>query len=85
MRSVLKQEFADKLPVSLRTLLGYLQRYRSDLNRLGQPVFGSSLNYMAVIYLCDRLVVDPKEFYPEVTDEEINKVLEQINCKCLEA
>lgn len=84
MKPILKKEFADLVPVSMSTLLSWLQQYRVELQKLGQPVRGNTLNYLSALYICRQQVIDPREIYPNVTDEELSKAYNKINNKIYE-
>lgn len=79
MKSILKSEFARAIPVSMGQLLSWLREYREDLQKLGAGVNDNTLNYLCVLYLCDKQIVDTREIYPEATDEEVAKAYNKIS------
>ena len=79
MRPIPKSEFARLVPVSSSQLLSWLREYREDLQKLGANVRDNTLNYLCVLYLCDKQVVDTREIYPDATQEEIKEAYSKIS------
>ncbi len=78
MQPIPKNEFARLVPISKSTLVLWLRELRDDLTKLGQDVRGNCLNYLSCLYICDKKVVDPKDIYPDATDEELTKAYNNI-------
>jgi len=77
--SIPKYIFAEKIAISLSTLRGWQRQYRQDLAKLGQQQNDKVFNYLTVLYLCDKQVIDPSEFYPTVSQTELQEHYNKIN------
>lgn len=76
MKDVEKNRFARLVPMSMSRLRAYTYKYREELAKLRQE--GNSLNYKAVLFLCWKIVIDPKEIYPDESKELLNEEQKQI-------
>lgn len=81
MKPIQKYIFASIVPISTSLLTVWLKKYRNNLEKLGQKVRSNTLNYLAVLYICQQEVIDPREVYPEITQEEINTSYQTIKSK----
>lgn len=79
MRPIPKSEFAGLVPVSRSQLLSWLREYRDELQKLGANVNDNTLNYLCILYLCDKQVIDTREIYPDATKEEIAEAYNKIS------
>ena len=84
MKKIQKYIFADKAGISNSSLRRLLTKYRSSLERLGQQVSDKMLNHLSVLFLCEKEVYDPKDFYPDINVEELTDSYNIINKKLYE-